>query len=129
MKTEANKRSDRLQPYDPWRFTDLADTKLGRDLWQFLNERDHVLRMETASELSRPAVEAVATRLVAEFGDDVRDHRVKRMIGHMARQVMEHRGFVLDAQNVRVRTGDLFTRASRYKRYVALNSPIGGVSP
>ena len=102
--------------YDPWRFTDLANTKLGRGLWMFLNERDNVLRMETASELRRPAVEAVATRLLATFGDTVRVDRVKRMIGHMTKQVMRHRGFELDAQNVRVRTGGLFVRGSRYTR-------------
>ena len=102
--------------YNPWRFTDLANTQLGRGLWVFLNERDNVLRMETASELRRPAVEAVATRLVLTFGDDVREDRVKRMIGHMTKQVMKHHGFELDSQNVRVRTGDLFVRGSRYLR-------------
>jgi hypothetical protein len=78
--------------------------------------RDNVLRMETASELEQPAVAALATRLVEAFGDRIRDRRYKQMIGHMARQIMEHRGFVLDAQNVRVRVGDLFSRASRYRR-------------
>ncbi len=102
--------------YDPWRFTDIANTKLGRALWLFLNERDNLLRMETASELRRPAVEAVATRLLATFGDEVRGDRVKRMIGHMTKQVMKHQGFELDSQNVRVRTGELFVRGSRYIR-------------
>ncbi len=108
--------SSALPVYDPWRFTDLANTKLGRALWLFLNERDNLLRMETASELRRPAVEAVATRLLATFGDEVRGHRVKRMIGHMTKQVMKHQGFELDSQNVRVRTGELFVRGSRYIR-------------
>ena len=111
------RKANRPPNYDPWRFTDIADSALGLDLWAFLNEHDNVVRMETASELGQPALAALATRLVAKFGDDVRQHRVKRMLGHMARQVMEHHGFVLDAQNVRVRVGDLFTRASRYKRY------------
>jgi len=39
------------------------------------------------------------------------------MIGHMTRQVMEARGFAIDAQGVRVRTGGLFVRATRYKRF------------
>jgi hypothetical protein len=102
--------------YAPLRFTDLANTKLGRALWLFLNERDNLLRMETASELRRPAVEAVATRLLATFGDEVRGDRVKRMIGHMTKQVMKHQGFELDSQNVRVRTGELFVRGTRYIR-------------
>ena len=115
-----------MPTYDPWRFTDLAETDLGRDLWKFLNDRDNVLRMETASEVGCPAVAALATRLVTTFGDEVRPARVKQMIGHMTRQVMEHRGFVLDSQNVRVRVGDLFSRASRYKRYEAPGPGRGG---
>ncbi len=110
-------RSPTPPEYDPGRFVDLADSELGRALWGFLNERDNVLRMETASELRRPAVEALATRLVGRFGERVREGRVKQMIGHMTRQVMEARGFAIDAQGVRVRTGGLFVRATRYKRF------------
>ena len=103
-------------PYAPSQFSDLAETALGKDLWAFLNERDNVLRMETASELGQPAVAALATRLVARFGAEVRAHRVKRMIGHMARQVMERHGFELESKNLRVTVGDLFHRGSRYRR-------------
>jgi len=103
--------------YEPGRFIDLAETPLGLDLWSFLNEPDNVLRMETASELRCPAVEPLAERLVARFGEPVRAHRVKQMIGHMARQVMRRRGFALDRQGVRVRTGDLFSRGSCYQRW------------
>ncbi len=116
MLPEHLERAD-LPEYKRGRFTDVAETDLGNALWRFLNERENVLRMETASELGQPAVAALATRLVETFGDEIREHRFKRMIGHMARQIMERHGLVLDAQNVRVRAGDLFTRASRYKRY------------
>jgi hypothetical protein len=105
--------------YDRGRFTDIADTPLGQELWIFLNERDNVLRMVTASELGQPAVAALAQRLLDSFGASVRAHRYKRMIGHMVRQIMEQEDFVLDAQNVRVRVSDLFSRASRYTRYQA----------
>ena len=117
MQEEQDLSGGSIPTYDPWRFSDLAATDLGQALWAFLNERDNVLRMETASELGQPAVAALASRLVERFSDAVKQHRVKRMIGHMARQVMEHHGFVLDSQNVRVRVGNLFSRASRYKRY------------
>ncbi len=102
--------------YRPSRFSDRANTELGHSLWRFLNAPDNHLRMETASELRRPAVEALATRLTKTFGEQVSEDRTKRMIGHMVRQIMEERGFVLDGQNVRVRIGHLFQRASRYKR-------------
>lgn len=102
--------------YDPGRFSDLAETTIGQELWAFLNEHDNLIRMDTASELGRPAVEALATRLVERFGDQVRENRIKQMVGHMARQIMEGRGFALYTQGVKVRTGDLFSTASRYHR-------------
>jgi len=102
--------------YHPGRFSDLADSSLGKRIWDFLIDHDNLVRMDTASELRRPAVEALATRLVERFGDEIRQRRIKQMIGHMARQIMEGRGFVLSAQGVKVRTGDLFTTASRYRQ-------------
>jgi hypothetical protein len=103
--------------YDPGRFVDIADSELGKQLWDFLWEPENVLRLEVASELHHPAVEGIAERLVERFGDAVRVDRVKQTIGHMTRQVLESRGFVLDAQNLRTRFGaGLFTRASRYRR-------------
>lgn len=115
-----------IPSYDPWRFSDLASTELGEGLWVFLNERDNVIRMETASDLRRPAVAAVAGRLLATFGDGVRVPRVKRMIGHMVRQVMERHGYVMDSQNVRVLVGGLFSRGSRYRRREAPDRGRGG---
>jgi hypothetical protein len=103
--------------YDPGRFADVADTPLGRRLWKFLLEPENVLRLEVASELRHPAVEGIAERLLERFGDDVRPDRVKQLVGHMVRQVLEARGFALDAQNLRTRFGaGLFSRASRYRR-------------
>jgi hypothetical protein len=104
------------QEYKPGRFSDVAGSSLGREIWVLLNEHDNLVRMDTASELGRPAVEPLATRLVERFGDSVRERRVKQMIGHMARQIMEARGFNLSAQGVKVRTGDLFSTASRYRK-------------
>lgn len=105
-----------MASYEAVRFSDLAETTLGQELWEFLNEHDNLIRMDTACELGRPAVEALATRLVERFGDQVRENRIKQMIGHMARQIMESRGFALYTQGVKVRTGDLFSTASRYQR-------------
>jgi hypothetical protein len=38
------------------------------------------------------------------------------MIGHMVRQIMESRGYVIDAQRVLTRFDRLFSSGSRYKR-------------
>jgi hypothetical protein len=103
--------------YDAGRFSDVANTPLGRRLWSFLQQPENVLRLEVASELRHPAVEGIAERLVEEFGEEVRPDRVKQVVGHMVRQVLESRGFTLDAQGLRTRFGGgLFTRGSRYRR-------------
>lgn len=101
---------------DPGRFSDQLATPLGKGLVKFLTEHDNLIRMETASELGRPAVEPLGERLLERFGAQVRDDRVKQFIGFAARQILESRGFQLAAQGVKVRVGTLFTVASRYRR-------------
>jgi hypothetical protein len=102
--------------YTPQQFSDLYSTKVGQDIWKCLNEHDNIIRMETASLLKRPAVEPMSEILVDRFDKDVREDRTKQMIGHMVRQIMEDRGFALNAHNIVIRFGDLFSRGSRYKR-------------
>lgn len=103
-----------MDNFDAGRFSDIHASKLGREILKFLNEHDNVIRMETASELGRPALEPLADRMIARFGDSVKVDRVKQFIGFATRQVMEANGFQLDAQGVKVRVGKLFTVASRY---------------
>ncbi len=101
--------------YDPWKFIKLAESKLGKQLWDFLNEHDNLIRMETATELKKPAVRALTIHLLSRFGEQVREMRVKQMIGHMVKQIMDKRGFEVDQRDVLVNDG-LFHKASRYRR-------------
>lgn len=80
-------------------------------LWVFLNEDETRIRMCTASDLGRPAVEAIEEQLLERFGAKVLEDRVKQMIGHMTRQAMEQDGYVVDAQNVKITGGGLHSRA------------------
>ena len=105
-----------MDDFNPGRFSDVHDSRLGRDILKFLTDHDNLIRMETASELGRPAVEALGDRLVARLGDGVKADRIKQFVGFAVRQVMESRGFQLDAQGAKVRVGDLFTVGSRYRR-------------
>jgi len=87
----------------------------GQALWGFLNERENVLRMETASYLGRPAIEPLSPMLLQRFGPSIKRVRLKQMIGHMARQIMEARGYRLDRSTVRIaRIGNMFASGSRY---------------
>ena len=118
--------------YTPGKFNKQQQTKLGKALWDFLNQDNIVIRMETASELKRPAVEAIATRLEDKFGlrlafdltieSDKREHRrFKQMIGDMIRQILEARGYAKGQQNVVLRVHSIyspdklmFSRGTRY---------------
>jgi len=103
-----------MQTYEPSVFANLAESELGRRLWRFLNQDDSIIRMETATELGRPAVEGLEKPLLEAFGEAVLDDRVKQMIGHMVRQIMESQGFVHEMKNVKITSGAPFSRASRY---------------
>lgn len=102
--------------YVPDKFASLAATELGRRIWSFLVEPENIIRLETATSLGRPAVEGIEEQLLERFGADVLEDRVKQMIGHMTRQVMESRGYEMDQQDVRLTSGAPFSRATRYTR-------------
>ena len=94
---------------------ELARSQMGIALWNFVNDHDNLIRMETATYLSRPAVEPLSPGLVARFGDEVRQDRVKQMIGRMVRQVMERRGYRMDQQSVRIPAdANMFSSGTRY---------------
>jgi hypothetical protein len=102
--------------YRPDKFEKLYRQQDGELLWRFLLEHDNLVRMEAASYLGRPAVEPLSPALMQRFGGEVAQNRIKRMIGHMVRQIMEARGFVLDRTGVLIRRrGNIFYCASRYR--------------
>ena len=102
--------------FNAGKFSDIYKTELGQKLWDFMNKFETKIRLETACDLGKPAVEAIQKHLLHEFGDAVREIRVKQMIGLMVRQVLETRDFMLDTQNVRLKNGILFMKGSRYLR-------------
>ncbi len=102
--------------YDPQNFRDLAETELGAELWAFLRHPHNVIRMETATQLDRAAVEPLADGLVDMFGDQARDDRTKQMVGHMVRQIMEALGYEIDRSGLRITRPSLFTSGATYRR-------------
>ncbi len=114
--------------YNADKFSDLAQLTLGKELWKFLNEKENIIRMELATEFGKTAAEAVSKPLVDKFGNDVRVSRVKQMIGHMIRQVMEARGYEMNSQNVKVHIKRLFSKASKYKDGSTKTTKIGYIN-
>ena len=101
--------------FDAGSFSDLSETELGQNLWNFLKEEGSIIRMETACYLSRPALEPLQPLLISRFSDQVRDDRIKQMAGRMVRQIMESLGHNLDQTGVKLRNNELFGSAARYK--------------
>ncbi|QKC92906.1 hypothetical protein EB230_14390 [Mesorhizobium sp. NZP2234] len=100
--------------YDAQNFKDLADSDFGMELWKFMKRSDNLVRMETATYLDRAAVEPLAPGLLRIFGPEVAQDRIKQMIGHMARQIMDAMGFTIDRQGLRITRESMFTTATRY---------------
>lgn len=104
-----------MQPFDPSQFQNEYATPVGQELWKFLNLDDVIGRMETASDLGQPALQAIEDQLLAKFGDAILADRYKQMIGRMVRQVMESKGFEHVTSDVRMNSVP-FYKASRYRR-------------
>lgn len=104
-----------MQNFDAAQFQSEYATGLGRELWNFLNREDIVARMETATDLGQPALQAVEDQLLATFGKEVLADRIKQMIGRMVRQIMESNGFEHVTSDVRLSSVP-FYKASRYRR-------------
>ena len=101
--------------YEPARFASTYEKESGSEIWNFLNEPESIIRMETATYLSRPAIESLSPFLLNRFGERIRKDRIKQMAGHMVRQVLENNGYRVDRNNVRInREGNIFSSATRY---------------
>ena len=104
-----------MPDFDAAQFQNEYAAPLGQDLWSFLNRDDVVARMETATDLGQPALQAIEDQLLETFGDAVLADRVKQMVGRMVRQIMEGRGFEHVTSDVRLNSVP-FYKASRYRR-------------
>ena len=101
--------------YNPEKFASLYASDLGQRIWAFLIRPESIARLETASELGKPAVEGIEEHLLEAFREDVLADRVKQMVGHMVRQILEQRDWVLDQSDVKVQSVP-FSKATRYRR-------------
>ena len=87
----------------------------GQKLWKVLNSADVVARMETASDLGRPALAPVEDILLDSLGAVIMGDRFKQMAGRMVKQILERRGFEHEAYGIRLNSIP-FYKASRYRR-------------
>lgn len=107
-------------------FTELYESEQGQEIWEFLNSIVAVERMKAVSDVGKPAVLGIDNHLINDFAmperanvteeNKARFDRLKQMIGAMVRQVMEHHGYKLHSNNVKVPSSKVFYSASLYKK-------------
>ena len=105
----------RFKEYQPGSFASTANTPLGRRLWAFITDGMTLHAMKVASDLGQPAVAGIEEALLDQFGKDVLPDRIKQMIGHMVRQAMERKGFIVDQGDVKMNSVP-FSKGTRYRR-------------
>ena len=104
-----------MTTFDSGSFSDVANTPMGKKLWDLLNSEDSRIRLETATYLGKPALEGLQRQLLAAFGEEIRVDRWKQATGRMTKQIMEARGYSFVRSGMKVRVKDLFTTAALYR--------------
>jgi exosome complex RNA-binding protein Rrp4 len=107
-------------------FPDIYPGDKGLKIWNFLNERDTVVRMQAVSDIGKPALLAIEKNLIFDFGiiekenqkqisseEKSKNDNLKRMIGSMVRQVLEQNGYVW-VKSSKVTNSKLFSTAALY---------------
>ncbi|PKN79840.1 MAG: hypothetical protein CVU48_04130 [Candidatus Cloacimonetes bacterium HGW-Cloacimonetes-1] len=98
-------------------------------LWSFLSSRENIIRMITATEMEKPAAEAMSYRLVAFYPARPKDIegfiQFKQIIGYMIKIIMELHGYIVEQKRVKISSHlnpdtqkalKYFTTASRYRK-------------
>lgn len=104
-----------MDEFDAGTFGNEYGSSDGQMLWEILNRSDVVARMETASDLGRPALAAVEDILLQKLRSVIMEDRFKQMAGRMVKQILEQRGYEHEASGIRLNSIP-FYKASRYRR-------------
>ncbi len=106
-----------------------SDTYESNRLWAFLCSRENTIRMITATEMEKPAAEAMSYRMVAFYPElplAGKDYiQFKQVIGYMIKIIMELHGYIVEQKRVKISSHlnpdtqeslKYFTTASRYRK-------------
>jgi hypothetical protein len=103
-----------FEEYDPQRFASLYE-RVGPKLREFFARPVVIALLEGSVKLRRPAVEAIEDHLSEYASEDVKDQRVRQLVGHMIRHLMKELGYDVEQLDVRIPAGVLFTCGARYR--------------
>lgn len=102
--------------YQAGSFSDVYNTELGKDVWDYLNDDRIKSKMQLATDLGFPAVEGVGNDLFYKFPSVYRNDRYKQMIGHMIKQIMESLGYSHYKKNIKCTKQRLYSNGSVYQK-------------
>ena len=123
-----------MPQYKPDKFAIYFNSnKIWQELWEFLIQKETIIRMQTASDLNRPALEGILELLEDKFGryylkkksNKAEFDKLKQMTGHMIKQVMHEVSkpkYPWVKYNVRLKQyydndmPNIFVRASLYRK-------------
>lgn len=92
-----------------------TDPQLKRAISDYLGAPSTVDALVAASEAGRPAIEAIGSDLLDQFGNRVRAHGVKIQIGRLVRPILEAHGFQIYKRRQPARSR-LFSKGAVYGR-------------
>ncbi|MCY4382345.1 MAG: hypothetical protein OXE44_04270 [Nitrospinae bacterium] len=93
-----------------------------QEIQGFMSKPQNLRLMRTATHAGRPAVEPLANGLLNEFDlffrtcSNKEKNSTKRMIGRVARELMERMGYEVAQRWVLTTGNPLFTKATQYKK-------------
>ena len=101
------------------------EIQFSKRLWLWLQKKPQILRMQTASDLNRPAVQPLIKFFHHNFPEMIKFKKnkkefdkIKQMIGHMIRMIMEDNSVGYEHHKYNISCADktgLFNKASKYK--------------
>ena len=102
-------------------FKDIAESVLGKKIWEFLQERENIEKMKLAVRLGHPAVEGIAKDISRRFATDLtpmqqtKRDRIKQCSGHMVRQIMESQDYNKIGDGV-CHVSTVFNKGAKYRK-------------
>ncbi|WP_347989898.1 hypothetical protein [Methylomonas sp. AM2-LC] len=104
-----------MQEFKPGPYTEIASTATGIALWEFMNQAETLVILQTTTANRRPAIEGIQEQLWKQFGKAIKADLWLRMINRMLRQVMEQNGYKREPRPMKIIDGKLFTTGTRYQ--------------
>ena len=98
-------------------FYSMFKKSFGQKIWSYLTDELTMIRMIDAANLKRASVDPLSKEIDAIFKISSKNdkNKWKQYVGYMIKFIMRKNDYIHDARDIKVISGGLFTKASRYK--------------